>query len=75
MLLLSMKSNSGSDIMMYSSAYERASNKILAHDNPIKRSIILRLENNKVVRINESLHKTRAGVIYRKFWRMKMRVK
>ena len=57
--------------MTFSSAYERASNKILAHSNPVKRVIILRLENNKIVRINGSLHKTRAAVIYRKFWRMK----
>lgn len=56
--------------MMYSSAYERASNKILAHDNPAKR-IIIRFENNRIMRINGSLHKTRAAIIYRKFWRMK----
>jgi len=61
--------------MMFSSGYERASNKILAHGNSVRRIIILRLENNKIVRINGSLHKTRAAVIYRKFWRMKMRVK
>jgi hypothetical protein len=61
--------------MTYSSGYERASNKILAHGNPAKRIIILKLENNKIMRINGSLHKTRAAVIYRKFWRMKLRVK
>jgi hypothetical protein len=66
------KMNSGKGIMMFTSAYERASNKILAQCNPTKRIIILRFRNNKMMRINGSLHKTRAAVIYRKFWRMKM---
>ena len=57
--------------MTGSSGYERASNKILAHGNPVRRVIILKFEDNKIVRINGSLHKTRAAVISRKFWRMK----
>ena len=57
--------------MMFYSPYGRASNKLLALRNPVRRVIILKFEDNKIVRINGSLHKTRAAVIYRKFWRMK----
>ena len=66
-----MKLNSGKGIMMFSSAYERTSSRILAQCNPTKRIIILKFEDNTIVRVNGSLHKTRAAVVYRKFWRMK----
>ena len=60
---------------MIDKEYTRVSDSIgLKHgSNPVRNPIILRFEFGRVISSRASKHLTRAGCVYRKFWRMKSR--
>lgn len=58
---------------MMTSAYERMSSRILQQNRNERRRPVVYFQDGHVKTGTQSLHRTRASLVCRKFWRMKIR--
>lgn len=58
---------------MMTGAYERVANGILLQNKDARRKPVVYFQDGHVLTGTQSLHRTRAACVWRKFWRMKRR--